>query len=104
MKVIFGFGNRFPELLFMLMVKMKKRNLSEMSGIICDEVNVKKIDFIDSPDDLIRKEAKANFKILGTKIGKLMGKIAPIIELFSREQIDNFEQNGFERVVLMVRK
>jgi len=80
--------------------KNEKANLSEMAAIICDEVNVKKIDLIDSPDDLISKEAKANFKILGPKVGKLMGKIAPIIQLFSREQIDNFEQNGFERIVL----
>jgi isoleucyl-tRNA synthetase len=77
-----------------------KANLSEMSAIICDEVNVKKIDLIDSPDDLINKEAKANYKILGPKVGKLMGKLAPVIQLFSRKQIDNFEQNGYERVVL----
>jgi isoleucyl-tRNA synthetase len=30
----------------------------------------------------------------------MMGKLAPIIESFTRDQIDNFEQNGFERVVL----
>jgi isoleucyl-tRNA synthetase len=71
-----------------------------MSALICDEVNVKKIDLIDSPDDLIIKEAKANFKILGPKVGKLMGKIAPVIQLFSREHIDNFEHNGYERIVL----
>jgi len=78
----------------------EKANLSEMSSIICDEVNVKNLDMIDSPESLITKEAKANFKILGPKVGKQMGKLAPVIQLFSREKIDNFEQNGFERVVL----
>ena len=29
-----------------------------------------------------------------------MGKLAPIIQSFSRKQIDNFEKNGFERVSL----
>jgi isoleucyl-tRNA synthetase len=71
-----------------------------MSSIICDEVNVKRIDLIDSSDELIDKSAKANFKILGPKVGKMMGKLAPVIQSMSREQIDNFEQNGFERVVL----
>jgi isoleucyl-tRNA synthetase len=78
----------------------EQSNLKEMSSIICDEVNVKKIDLIDSSDELISKNAKANFKILGPKVGKMMGKLAPIIESFTRDQIDNFEQNGFERVVL----
>jgi isoleucyl-tRNA synthetase len=77
-----------------------KANIAEMSAIICDEVNVKKLDFIESPDDLISKSAKANFKILGPKVGKMMGKLSPIIQSFSRDQIDNFEQNGYERVVL----
>jgi isoleucyl-tRNA synthetase len=78
----------------------EKENLSEMSSIICDEINVKKLDMIDSPDALITKQAKANFKVLGQKVGKQMGKLATVIQMFSREQIDNFEKNGFERVVL----
>jgi isoleucyl-tRNA synthetase len=61
---------------------------------------VKNLDLIDSSDDLITKSAKANFKILGPKVGKLMGNLAPVIQSFSRDQIDNFEQTGFERVVL----
>ena len=77
-----------------------KKNLTDMSAIICDEVNAKKLDLIDSSDDLIDKHAKANFKVLGPKVGKIMGKLAPIIESFSRDQINHFEQNGFERVVL----
>ncbi len=77
-----------------------KKNITDMSAIICDEVNVKKLDLIDSSDDLIEKHAKANFKVLGPKVGKIMGKLAPIIESFSIDQINHFEQNGFERVVL----
>ncbi len=78
----------------------EKSNLQEMVTIICDELNVKKLELINNADELIDKSAKANFKNLGPKVGKLMGKLAPVIESFSREQIDNFEQNGFERVVL----
>jgi isoleucyl-tRNA synthetase len=77
-----------------------KKNLMDMSAIVCDEVNVKKLELINSADQLISKQAKANFKKLGPKVGKLMGKLAPVIESFSQDQIDNFEKNGFERVVL----
>ncbi len=77
-----------------------KVNLTKMSALICDEVNVKSLDLIDSSDDLITKSAKANFKILGPKVGKFMGKLTPVIQSFSRDQIDNLEQSGFERVVL----
>jgi len=75
-------------------------DLREMSVIICDELNIKKIELLDTGDDLVVKSAKANFKVLGPKVGKLMGKLAPIIQSFSRDQIDNFEKKGFERVAL----
>ncbi len=75
-------------------------DLLKMSVIICDELNIKKIEVFDSADDLVVKTAKANFKVLGPKVGKQMGKLAPIIQSFSRNQIDNFEKNGFERVSL----
>jgi len=80
--------------------KKDEDDLHKMSAIICDELNIKKIEILDSADDLIVKSAKANFKVLGPKVGKLMGKLAPIIQSFSKTQIDNFEKNGYERVAL----
>jgi len=75
-------------------------DLLKMSAIICDELNIKKIEIFDSAEDLVVKSAKANFKVLGPKVGKLMGKLAPIIQSLSKDQIDNFEKNGFERISL----
>jgi isoleucyl-tRNA synthetase len=77
--------------------KMAK-SLEKMSVIICEELNVKNLELIDSADDLIEKTVKPNFKALGPKVGKLMGKIAPIMENFGSEQIQNIETSGFERL------
>ena len=71
-----------------------------METIICDEVNVKKVEFVQNSDGLIDKNIKPNFKVLGPKAGKMMGKLAAILQSLTREQIDRFEQNGIERVVV----
>ena len=73
-------------------------SLKKMSGIICEELNVKNLELVDSPDNLVQKSVKPNFKLLGPKVGKLMGKIAPVIEAFGDDQIKNLEQTGFERI------
>jgi isoleucyl-tRNA synthetase len=80
--------------------KKDRENLEEMAGIVCDELNIKKIELIDTSGELVTKSAKPNFKVLGPKVGKLMGRLGPIIESLSREQIEKFEKNGFDRVVL----
>ena len=87
-------------LIVFLESRKDRDDLIEMSAIICDELNIKKIELFDSADDLVVKSAKANFKVLGPKVGKLMGKLAPIIQSLSKDQIDNFEKNGFERISL----
>jgi isoleucyl-tRNA synthetase len=87
-------------LLVFLSDKTQKTALKEMEPIICDELNVKTLETVDSIDELIVKKAKPNFKKLGPKVGKLMGKIAPIINSFGDEQVRKFETNGFERIVI----
>ncbi len=80
--------------------KSEREALAKMSGIVCDEINVKQMDFVDDPAELVGKSVKPNFKILGPKIGKLMGKVAPIVSSFSEEQVHHIEKNGFERLVV----
>lgn len=74
--------------------------LNQMSSIICDELNVKELQSVDSINELVIRRIKPNFKILGPKIGKLMGKVAPVINSLTDEQIQNFEKNGHERIVV----
>jgi isoleucyl-tRNA synthetase len=77
-----------------------KHTLLQMAPIICDELNVKTIQVVHKSDEIIIKNIKPNFKTLGPKAGKLMGKLAPILKEFSTDQIRNLEQNGFERIVV----
>ena len=50
--------------------------IKSVKNIITNEVNVKSIEFISSDDSLLKKKAKANFKVLGPKHGKNMKEIA----------------------------
>ncbi len=74
--------------------------LKEMEPIVCDELNVKSIEFVASANDLVIKKAKPNFRILGPKVGKLMGKIGPIINSFGDDQVTKIEEKGYERIVV----
>ncbi len=78
----------------------KKNSIGSMSQIICEEVNVKKIEFVDSDETLVRKSAKPNFKVLGQKVGKLMGQLGEVIKTFGREQIAELEGDGKTNVFM----
>ncbi|MBN2426369.1 MAG: isoleucine--tRNA ligase [Calditrichaceae bacterium] len=77
-----------------------KKKLEPMAGIICEEVNVKKLQFADDEKQLVQKTAKPNFKILGAKVGKLMGSLAGIIKGFTAEQIDELQVQGYLNVFI----
>ena len=74
--------------------------VKEVESIIVSEVNIKAIEFISSSDSLLKKKAKANFKILGPKQGKNMKDIASIIGDWSNEDIVLFEKTGQKEVLL----
>lgn len=74
--------------------------IKEVESIIVSEVNIKTIEFISSSDSLLKKKAKANFKILGPKQGKNMKEIASIIGNWSNEDVELFEKAGQKEVLL----
>jgi isoleucyl-tRNA synthetase len=80
--------------------KSEREALLKMSAIVCDEINVKQMELVDDPSLLVTRHVKPNFKVLGPKIGKLMARVAPVVQTFSDEQIRNIEKNGFERIVV----
>lgn len=73
-------------------------SLKLMQGIVLDEINVKQLQIVDNMNELIDREAKPNFKTLGPKVGKLMGKVAQVIKEFNAHQINNVLTKGFERI------
>ncbi len=61
--------------------------LEETSGIIAEELNVKKIEFRSNEEELVNRKAKANFKVLGPKLGTKMKEAAAIIAGFPSKTI-----------------
>jgi isoleucyl-tRNA synthetase len=65
----------------------EKKVLLEMEDIIREELNVKSVVFRDNEEDLVEYQAKANFRVLGTELGKDMKAAAARIEAFSQSEI-----------------
>jgi isoleucyl-tRNA synthetase len=87
-----------------VMISSKMKNaaeiISKLAPIISDEINVKQVVYITSPAELVTKTVKANFKVLGPRVGKLMGRLSSIISGYSNEQINNIEQTGSDHIVV----
>jgi len=69
--------------------KEEKTILMEMEDIISEELNVKEVHFRDNEEDLVEYSAKANFKVLGRKLGKDMKTAAAKIQELSAEEIQS---------------
>jgi isoleucyl-tRNA synthetase len=61
--------------------------LQEMQGIISEELNVKEIFIQEDETGLVSYQAKANFKILGQKLGKQMKQVAASIQELDSPQV-----------------
>ncbi len=61
----------------------------EMEDIVKEELNVKDVLFKDNEEDLVEYKAKANFKVLGRKLGKNMKIAAGKIEELSMDEIQS---------------
>lgn len=64
-----------------------KKYLSEMEELIKEELNVKQVLFSDKEEELVNLSAKANYKVLGSKLGKNMQEVAKRIQYFNSEDI-----------------
>lgn len=72
--------------------------VTESIQIISDELNVKKVLVGEEATDIVELKAKPNFRVLGAKAGKLMGRISEAIKNFNQAQIQSFLQNGYEHI------
>lgn len=64
-----------------------RKILTRMSDIIAEELNVKKVEINSEETDLVDYSAKANFKVLGSKLGKAMKDVASKIQQMSSDII-----------------
>lgn len=81
--------NRQPLKAIHLVTKDQKTKnyLHDMVDLIKEELNVKEVMFSDKEESLVNLSAKANFKTLGSKLGKNMKVIADKILKFGVEDI-----------------
>jgi isoleucyl-tRNA synthetase len=72
----------------------QKNEILGVSELIKSEVNVKELEVLEDASDILVKQIKPNFKVLGPRFGKDMKAIAQIVNNFTPEDIRKFEQNG----------
>ena len=65
--------------------------LEELSPLLAAELNIKKIDFISSADDLVTLKAKPNFRSLGKKFGKNTPLASEAVQALTSDALREFE-------------
>jgi len=72
----------------------ERRDISVVQDIICEELNVKGIEFISDDSGIVKRSAKANFKTLGKVFGTSTQKVANAIKELTNAQLKSLEHNG----------
>ena len=71
-----------------------QRILEDLGELITDELNVKSVEISRDEKDLVELSAKANFKLLGRRMGKKMKSVSQAIAAMSPAQIRDYLQQG----------
>lgn len=71
-----------------------KNLYQSVEEIVKSEVNIKHFEYVDENSGLFVKSAKANFKLLGKKLGKDMAAIADRISKMGQSEILQLEKDG----------
>ena len=74
--------------------EQQKEEILAVQDLIKHEVNIKDIELLDDASDILVKQIKPNFKVLGPKYGKDMKLITREISKFTSEDIKKIEQKG----------
>ncbi|MEN1784447.1 MAG: class I tRNA ligase family protein, partial [Bacteroidota bacterium] len=72
----------------------QRDDILAVADLIKSEVNVKELELMDDASEILVKQIKPNFKVLGPKYGKEMKAIASAVGAFSQEDIQKIEQEG----------
>ncbi len=78
----------------------KKNEILAVADLIKSEVNVKEIEVLEDASDILVKQIKPNFKVLGPRFGKDMKAVAKAITSFTAENIKAIERNSSLDVVI----
>jgi isoleucyl-tRNA synthetase len=86
---------RQPLRKIMVAVEPKKREaVAKMTEVILEEVNIKELEVLEDDSSIVNKSAKANFKSLGPKYGKMMKQLAARIMTLTKDEIQKLENEN----------
>ncbi|MBD0831058.1 isoleucine--tRNA ligase [Aestuariibaculum sediminum] len=72
----------------------QKNEILAVADLIKSEVNVKEVEVLEDASDILVKNIKPNFKVLGPRFGKDMKAVAQVVNNFTADDIKKIEQNG----------
>lgn len=74
--------------------------LSAKRHLIADELNVKEVEFESNEEAFVSIEAKANFRVLGKKVGKLMNAAQAAIQALPQSQLALLLKGGSAEILV----
>jgi len=74
--------------------EQQKNEINAVADLIKHEVNIKQVELLEDASDILVKQIKPNFKVLGPRFGKDMKLIANAINALKSVDIKKIEQNG----------
>lgn len=82
--------------LLVLETGVTREDVLAVEPLILDEINVEALELVEGDAGLVKRRAKANFRVLGKKVGKQMKVVAAAIAQMSNADIGQFlDQAGF---------
>ncbi|WP_304140533.1 isoleucine--tRNA ligase [Mesoflavibacter zeaxanthinifaciens] len=72
----------------------QREEIKAVENLIKHEVNIKEIELLEDASDILVKQIKPNFKVLGPRFGKDMKLISSEIQKLGADDIKNIEQNN----------
>ena len=72
----------------------QKEEILAISDLVKHEVNVKEIELLEDASDILVKQIKPNFKVLGPRFGKDMRDVAAAIQNLDTQAINEIEKQG----------
>ncbi|MEZ4914509.1 MAG: isoleucine--tRNA ligase [Chitinophagales bacterium] len=83
------------KILIPILSEEKRQQILKVQALILSETNVKEIEFVEDTTNLLVKNIKPDFKILGKKLGGKMKAVKQVLEALNQVEIALFEKEGF---------
>ena len=71
-----------------------RSHLEAVEDLICNEVNVKEVAYVEDTSGIVTKSLKPNFKTLGRRLGSQMKEVKSLLEALSQEDINKADATG----------